>query len=442
MSKELHYQLNNHRTADIQKYRPKKFLLSTFTERGFVVFSLIFFTGGITYLLNGGSIGDSSTSESSISKLLMVGIFGCTIFAIVTWHKKIIRIALREKFLWILLIIILLSFLWSAFPTATLTNSIKLIGTTLFGLYFGIRFSLKEQLQLLAWALGIGILLSLLFIMLVPSYGVMGTGDVMKQELLHAGSWRGIFGHKNVLARLMVLSANVFVLMRNRSHKIPWVGWAGLILSVILIIGSTSKTALAVLLMLMCLLPLYRALRWNNTWVLLFSIAIILIGGSAATLIISNIETIFNALGRDMSLTGRTDLWAAVLDKISERPWLGYGYSGFWREGGESDYIVTVTGFDAPHSHNGFLDLWLDLGLLGLSAFFISYITVCLKAVKWIRHIHTAEGLWPLSYLTFLFLYNLTESSLLDKSFFWILYVAVIFTMHKKSENSLNSNAY
>lgn len=93
MSKELHYQLNNHQTADIQKYRQNKLSLFTLAERGFVVFSLIFYTNGITYLLNGGSILDSSTSESPITKLLMVGIFGFTIFAIVTWHKKIIRIA-------------------------------------------------------------------------------------------------------------------------------------------------------------------------------------------------------------------------------------------------------------------------------------------------------------------------------------------------------------
>jgi O-antigen ligase len=416
-------------------------LLLKQVEKVFVIFSLVFFTGAIGVLMNGGT-APSSLQIDLISRLssyvIQAGTF-CLIFA---WHRRIIRTVIQEKFLWFLVAIALASVFWSEETRATLGGSQNLIRITLFGVYFAARYSLKEQLRLLAWAFGIGATLSLVFVLALPSYGVMGQGSIVTGEAItHAGAWQGIYGHKNILGRIMVLSAVVFLIFALSSRRYSWLAWVSFGLSVVLILGSTSKTSLIIFLTIMALLPFYRALRWSYTIAVPFFITVILVAGSVAMLLVSGAEDILGVFGRDLTLTGRTDLWAAVLDKIWQRPWLGYGYGAFWRGwNGESADVWSVVSWEAPHSHNGFLDLWLDLGLLGLLAFTLSFIALCLRAVSWVRQTKTAEGLWPLAYLTFLLLANLTESSLLRQNTLWILYVVVTFSTHNKRANQLKSN--
>jgi len=271
----------------------------------------------------------------------------------------------------------------------------------------------------------------------------MGAGSVLtSQDKAHVGAWQGVFIDKNQLAINMALSALVFFIFTTISQKHRWVKWAGFSLSVGLILLSTSKTGLVIFLTIMTLLPFYRALRWNYTLAVPFFITVIIVGGGVVTLLLANAETVLGAFGRDITFTGRTGIWSAVLDKIWERPWLGYGYNVFWRgwEGESAD--IWRTTIHIGHAHDGFLDLWLDLGLLGLSVFALSFITGCLRAVAWIRLTKNAEDLWPLAYLTFMILANITESSLMREDGLWLLYVAVTLSMHNRAENLAETNTF
>jgi O-antigen ligase len=161
-----------------------------------------------------------------------------------------------------------------------------------------------------------------------------------------------------------------------------------------------------------------------------------------ALLFLSDLETSLSLIGRDATLTGRTELWSLVLAKIWERPWLGYGYSGFWQgptsEAGQ--YVWSAIGWDAPHAHNGLLDLWIDLGLLGLIIYVLIFSLNFIQAINWVRATKTAENYFPLVYLVFIFLANLTESNLLvQNDIIWILYVMISSSLfvpiHKPSKS-------
>jgi O-antigen ligase len=307
-----------------------------------------------------------------------------------------------------------------------------LLSATLFGVYFAARYNLKEQLQLLAWVLGIAALLSLVLALALPSWGIMGMSNINTgNAIAHLGAWRGIYINRNILGSIMVLSSVVFLLVATSSSRYRWISWAGFSLSICLILLSHSKASLVMLLTLMLLLPLYRALQWNyNSGVAIF-IAVISVSAGLAKLLRINAEMMVGALGKDLTFTGRTAIWSAVLEKIWERPLLGYGCSGFWN-GWKSDAadVWRILGYEAPHAHNGFLELWLELGLLGLIVFTLSFIAVWLQALTWARQARTTEGLWPLVYLTFLLLANLAESALLEQGGFWMLYVAITLSMH------------
>ncbi len=392
-------------------------------EKGFCVLSLLFFTDAILPSLN----EISGMNIAPIKVVLANGISLISILLIGVGYKKVIPLVIREKWLWMLLGIALASTFWSYVPGSTLRGSVFLGQLTLFGVYFAARYSLKEQLRLLAVTFSVVVLLSIAIALALPDYGVMTS----QEGGVHQGAWRGVYIHKNGLGRMMVLSALVFLLSASSNRKYCWIFWTGFILSIAIIVLSTSKTALAILLTSIVLLPFYKALRWSSGLATSFAISTILVGGSVAVLLTSNAEAILGVFGRDLTLTGRTDLWAAVLDKIGERPWLGYGYGGFWRSWeGESAQVLSTVRWAAPHSHNGFLDLWLDLGLLGLLTFALGFLAVCWRSVICLRLIKTSEGLLPLAYLTFLLLANLTESSLLRQNSLWILFTVITFSTH------------
>lgn len=409
-------------------------------EKVFVVFSLVFFSNAISPVVNQAR-GLPPNENALIVQVISLGIRAGIILLIAACWKKVIRVAIREKFLWTVVGIALVSVCWSAAPEETLRTSIVLLFSTLFGVYLAARYSLNEQLRLLAWALGVGALLSLICVMALPSYGVMGMGDALNsQEVVHAGAWKGVYGHKNALGRLMSLGAIVFFFLIRSSRKFRWVAWTGLCLCVALLLLSTSKTALIVFLTIMALMLPLRALRLNYSFAVPFLISVILVFAGVA---IFNAEAILGTFGGDTTLTGRTLLWAAVLYKIWQRPWLGYGYGGFWRgwEGESADVWRTVN-WEVPHAHNGLLDLWLDLGLLGLTVFIVSYIVIFLRAVSLIRQTKLIESFWPLVYLIFFLLSNLTESSLVKPGLSWILYVTLIFSMHSRSSNLAEANTF
>jgi O-antigen ligase len=153
-----------------------------------------------------------------------------------------------------------------------------------------------------------------------------------------------------------------------------------------------------------------------------------LLAGILVTLVAVYSEPVFTMLGRDPTLTGRTDIWSAVLHSGSERPWLGYGYNAFWQEwNGPSAAVLTEIGWEAPNSHNGLLDLWLELGFAGVGALLIGLISAARAGLLSARRAPTIAGLWPLVFLSYLVLINVSMSVLLrPHSLSWILYVALL----------------
>jgi len=83
-----------------------------------------------------------------------------------------------------------------------------------------------------------------------------------------------------------------------------------------------------------------------------------------------------------------------------------------------------------PHAHNGFLDLGLDLGLLGVAILALCLVANFARGVALLRSSRNPEGLWPLVYLTFFVLYNLTESTILIRNnIFWVLFVTIVVSL-------------
>jgi O-antigen ligase len=401
-------------------------LLDTF-ERIFVVVSLILFMNAVVPLLiiRGASEGDGVNfielySFAPLNNLFILNYLASTSLLILRW-QKVLHFASQNLLFIILVIMVPLSFIWSAKPEETFTGSVGMIGTTFFGLYVASRFTLKEQLNLIAWAFGIVIILSLIFIIALPKYGIMGG--------VHAGASRGVFTHKNGMGKFMVLSNCVFLLVARSAKPGNFYPWLGVIGSVGLILASTSTNALlsgTVLTLIVLFSSQILQLKPHALIPLLFLLGAFL---WAFSLWFTDFVTpILGYFGKDLTLTGRTDIWAAVIEKIQERPWLGYGFNGFWHGiHGESAYVIRALRWGVPNSHNGYLDFILQLGMVGFSVFLIIVWTTLIKTLSLIVNNFHWQYLWPFVFIIYSGFINYAEPSLLSQNdLFWILFTMAV----------------
>ncbi|MBD2567388.1 O-antigen ligase family protein [Anabaena lutea] len=397
-----------------------------FAEQGFTVAALIIYTGAILNLVLSGGAQQNEFVEydSSLIRIINLLLYIVTSLLLVLRWKKTLFVLIKDRWIFPLLLFSAFSIFWSFDQATTLKNSVTLIGSSLFGLYLASRYTIKQQLNLLAWAFGIIILLSFIFAVALPSYGIMGG--------VHKGKWRGVFLHKNGLGAKMVMSSMFFLLLAYKSKKNKWLVWGGFSLSVLLMLLASSTSSLLNLLMLICAFFMFQTARLPYLLMLPTLTLIIAIGQVLYVWFVSNSEKVFASLGKDSTLTGRGDLWPFVFDMIWKHPWIGYGYGGFWQgwDGIGSAYIWRATGWSPTHPHNGFLALWLDVGLLGLGFFCLGCLQTFLKAIAWVRLTKDTAEMWPIMHITYMIIANLTETDLLNSnSIVWVLYVSASMSL-------------
>lgn len=412
--------------------------LPTLAEKVFVVFSLFLSTTALIPVLLDSEEATTSANDP-YSPILFMGIYVVTILLIVMHWHSFARIALKDIWIWLLVGIALASIFWTVAPDITPRRSFLFLGTSLFGVYLAMRFTLREQLELCAWAFGFVIVLSFAFALALPFYGTM----TIQEGSVHAGAWRGAMTHKNILGRFAVLSSQVFLFVAlgkqisNRTFQ--QLAWGSYALSVALIVLSTSKTSLISFLILTITFFLYRTWRFNYSELVPFTIAVVLVVGGGVILVIDNLDALAGATGRDLTLTGRTEIWSVMLEKIAERPLIGFGLNAFWRDW-DSEVTADVwrkLAWECPYGHNGFMDLLVELGIPGLMVFLASYFTTFVRSINLLRITRNVEGIWYSIYLTFLLIYNISESTLVaTNSIYWILYVSAVFSLVINFEQS------
>jgi exopolysaccharide production protein ExoQ len=228
----------------------------------------------------------------------------------------------------------------------------------------------------------------------------------------------------------MGLSGIVFVLLSldAKQRRYPLVGLG---LSFCLLVLSKSSSATINFLTAIGTIPIYNTLRWRYHFMVPTIIATVILGGGLSLWLNENSATLLGSIGKDPTLTGRTEMWPYIMEMIWKQPWLGYGYSAFWNDwDSPGAYVWYAARWTPPNSHNGFLDLWLDFGLVGLIIFVFGFLQTSLRGLKSIRVDKYWASFWGLLYLTYLMLGNLTESSLIARNdIFWLLYITISFSL-------------
>lgn len=403
-------------------------------ERAFTVVSLLLYSGALTCFIA------PNNPVNIIVQFISFTIAAITAILLLKRWKKVVYCLFAERFILIITMMTAISVLWSVLPVPdTLYRSATFMGTgilpflqiTLFSIYFATQYSLSGQLRLLALMLGAAAALSVVVALLLPHYGVMGGMETL-EDARHVGSWRGVYVHKNILGNTMTVAGILFLALSNDDRRYRLLLRLGLILAIGLLVLSTSRTALVVLLILIVLLPLYKVLRLHGMVLIPSMILTFVFTGTMAVLMITNLEVILGALGRDLTFTGRSVIWSAISNNIENHFWLGHGYKTFWFAVKSKLIIVATSSTNAltpTSAHNGFLDLFIDLGLIGFSLFIFSLFVNYIRAIRLVRITKRNDGVLPLLILTCMTQINVSESYLLGENLLWLLYVSISIGM-------------
>jgi len=355
--------------------------------------------------------------ESTLLRMLWLPVYGFILLGCASMPGRFFSVLVRIPFLVFILILACASWSWSIDSAVTERRAIAIVATTLGGLFMAMRYDWRTMLRLFAAVWLFMAVVSIVSGIVAPGFSVM--------QDVHNGAWRGMWWEKNALgghmARASFLMA--FLLLMDRPWRKLWA--AALAMCVALVLLSTSKTALLGLLFGFGVLLAGALMRRGvvSTLSMIWA-GVVLVGGAAMALVLAP-EVVFQLLGRDATLTGRTDIWTALMDAIADRPWLGYGYGAFWGVDSQPAYMVRLaTEWAVPTAHNGWLETALSIGLLGLAGLIMSYLLFVFRAAR--LAVRDWTGLFALGVAGQFLLFSLSESiALQQNTIVWVTFVAV-----------------
>ncbi|MBN8608412.1 MAG: O-antigen ligase family protein [Caulobacterales bacterium] len=316
-----------------------------------------------------------------------------------------------------LLAFVALSTLWSIDSGATLRRSVWLALNMGFGLYLAWRYDWRGMLNVLAGGFLVLVAGSFLTALVAPNVGRM--------TFEHPGAWSGLWTHKNTLGGIMALGVAICTaatIMTPERRKL-WIGTA--LGAFALVLLSTSKTALLASMLGLGVMAFGAVLRRGPQHAILAGAGVLVALIIGAGIVFLAPDLLVATLGRDLTLTGRTDIWSAAASAVAAKPWLGYGYYAFWLpDYGPAYWVRQAVMWEVASAHSSWLELALGLGRVGVALFALQLIATLRRGAG--AMIRADAGLWAPAFLAAFALYTLSESHALQaNNLFWTIYVAV-----------------
>lgn len=355
--------------------------------------------------------------ESTLLRFLWLPFYGLIGIGLILAARQSWRAILRSPWLVLLSLLAIVSAVWSIDPELSFRRGIAVLATTLMGVYLAARFDWNTALRLLASVWFVLMLASFVAGIVAPGFGVMGE--------IHPGAWMGGWSEKNALgghaARASFLFA--FMVWRDTDHRRAWT--IGLIFALSLVLLSRSATALlGVMLGIAIIASAWWMLKGRRhalalAWAGVTAIGLVMIIYAMAPGILLGL------IGKDETLTGRTDIWVELAAAIEQKPALGYGYLAFWGLDSEPRYwLAKSVAWNAPSGHNGWLDLAISLGLVGVALFFIDVAGTLWRSARLATR--SPAGVFAIGFVAQFLLFAMSESIILaQNSILWATFAFV-----------------
>jgi O-antigen ligase len=241
----------------------------------------------------------------------------------------------------------------------------------------------------------------------------------------------GVTIYKNALGILCVICALYFVWdlisiwskekKYSKKKLIITIDFVYLLMIFWLMSKADSSTSLGTLIIGFFILMGVSVFKKNIKYVNLVIFHVILI--IFAFQVGVNIFNVFAiALEREMTLTGRTKIWTQVLE-FSTNPLVGSGYQSFWL-GKRMDHFWDLYSWKPNQAHNGYLEIYLNLGSIGIILLTGAIISTYIKCKNELLK-NFEFGNFRMTLLFTILFYNITEALFLNLNLIWFVFLLI-----------------
>ena len=239
----------------------------------------------------------------------------------------------------------------------------------------------------LVWAVRFIVVVTVVALVVMPSTRLLATTDPFLEPL---NGWRGLFGHKNGMSAFLPFAlATTLIFDRSR-----WVRRTTLLALGVLTVGSASVTGMIAAGAILIGYVWLRSYRMHRRAFIISTLSVAAAGIAALSLWLLWLpsETIARTkiVGKDVTFTGRSYIWRATWRAITERPLQGFGIGGIMNTDTPSPRTAQIwaeVNWHVPHAHNSVLDLWVQVGIIGLLLYLCILVPTVIAAIRnlWIR---------------------------------------------------------
>lgn len=318
-------------------------------------------------------------------------LFGLPLVALVVLVVQPASVGLSRRMPLLLVLFVAwsaISFLWTADRYSSLRSLADLLAVAVIATTCGPLLTFEDLHRVLSRVYRWIVVATFVTLIVAPRWSTNPAVD-------GAPGWHGLFSHKNGLGAFAVIALVTLWLDGRLRHRRLWA-----LAVLVLVIGSQSSTALALVLLCVAALTWNRALASidapaQRVGYLGFSIAL---AATSIAVFSRQLDLVTSLLGRGASFSGRTDIWSSAWRAFGDQPLRGYGYGGVWSNPlPPTSEMWKELRFEAFHAHNGFLDLALQVGVVGLGLFLL-----VLGAIWWRSVPHGSAGGWARAILAVL----------------------------------------
>lgn len=320
-----------------------------------------------------------------------------------------------------------LSAAWSPDPSATLRKALGLFGTFSMGTYVASRLRSYGFVRLVQVAVVVALAGSYLWSLVAPDKALDTNGQL-----------RGLFNHKNILGQFAGVGYLAFLSLAvretGRRRLVQLVGVGACVLSLLLAGSATPLIAIGFV-----TAWVYARSRLGLRPRELAVLTVVICAGGILFLIAAP-DAFTSVMGRDVTLSGRTNIWQFALDMAAAKPFLGYGYGVFWLGPNSPGSLFWDTTLQFELSaHNGYLQCLLDIGMTGLLATLVALLGPLHRALRWSgvkrSYVHRPENFseW---FLIFFLILNVAEIRLFDPTSV-VTFVFAYVSAHLRGETGV-----
>jgi len=357
---------------------------------------------------NYGDIFGEETTDIK-NQIVYLFLFFSSLVILSKRFDKVFSLIRYEKYLSIFVLICLLSALWSDYSFMSFKRSFQLL--VIFLIIVEALVNIDHKILLMQLKI---IVSAYLFLSVYAGRFIPAATDPIFQ------TWRGIEVQKNHLAQtsLYCLLSSIVFYRFDKARYSKLYDLLLMFFSVFLIYKAHSSTGILVLAMIVFvgfifqIESIFSKFGYGRSFLLL--IFLFLLGFSLIFLIFSSeiFSIIPGYFGKDTTLSGRSDIWKFVWNDIEKKLLLGYGFATYWIMGSPRLEIFAdlFEGFKVNQAHNGYLEIMLQLGIVGAIFFLFLIIAYGYRMVK------VNSNLAILIFVAILTL-NYTESALFKVGF-------------------------